>query len=254
MLLRSLFAPAIFPNRAEAGLVREFLGKEPGIFIEVGANDPVRGSQSWALEQEGWSGLLVEPLAEKAKELRARRRAIVEEVACGPPELHGTFARLHVRDTLSTLAVERGDAGIVFDGERDVPVRTLDSLTEKAGIEHVDFLSIDVEGYEAEVIKGATLSRMRPRLILVEDKARHFDLNRLLVKAGYKRVRRTGVNSWYVPRSVPFPVPVFGRLQMLRKYYLAVPMHRMRDGLRRLGLGRRKRSRGQKAGAPSAGR
>jgi hypothetical protein len=81
---------------------------------------------------------------------------------------------------------------------------------------------------------------MQPRLILVEDKARHFDLNRLLVRAGYKRVRRTGVNSWYVPKSVAFPVPVFGRLQMLRKYYLAVPMHRMRDGLRRLGLRRRR--------------
>jgi FkbM family methyltransferase len=227
----------------EGPLVREFFGKDPGVFVEVGANDPVKNSQSWALEQEGWTGLLVEPLTEKAAELRAHRKAVVEEVACGPPELHGSLARLHVRGVFTTLTVERGDGGIIFDDERDVPVRTLDSLVEKAGIERVDFLSIDVEGYETEVLKGTTLGRLRPRLILVEDKARDLELHRYLVRQGYKRVRRTGLNSWYIPKAEPFPVPLLGRLQILRKYYLAVPMHRIRDRLRRLGLSRRVRRR-----------
>jgi FkbM family methyltransferase len=241
MLFSQQLARAIFPMAMEGALVREFLGRDPGIFVDIGANDPVKDSQSWALEQEGWTGLLVEPLAEKAQELRARRKAVVEEVACGPPELHGSLARLHVRGVFSTLTVERGDGGIVFEGERDVPVRTLDSLVEKAGIARVDFLSIDVEGYEVEVLRGATLGRIRPRLILVEDKTRDFDLHRYLDRQGYKRVRRTGLNSWYVPKAEPFPVPLLGRLQILRKYYLAVPMHRIRDRLRRLGFSRRMR-------------
>ena len=45
------------------------------LFVEVGANDPERYSQTWALEQRGWTGVLVEPLPDLAKKLREQRRA-----------------------------------------------------------------------------------------------------------------------------------------------------------------------------------
>lgn len=213
-------------------MVRDYLGSATGIFVEVGANDPVRGSQTWALELDGWTGLLVEPLAERAEELRTNRTATVEEVACGPPELHGTEAILHVKGGHSTLTVEGGDPGVEFTAQRSVPIRTLDCLLEKAGIAQVDFLSVDVEGYEAEVLKGTTLGRIRPRLCLVEDKARDWTVHRHMLANGYKRVRRTDLNSWYVPQSAEFPISYFGRLQLFRKYALSVPFHRMRYRIR----------------------
>jgi FkbM family methyltransferase len=232
MFPHSLFAPAILPAHGEGSLVDAFLGPDKGVFVEVGANHPVKGSQTWGLEQRGWSGLLVEPLAERAAELRIARRAIVEEVACCPPELHGTIGLFHVSNYQSTLSVDRGDAGVRFKETRDVPLRTLDSLIEKAGIAQVDFLSVDVEGFEAEVLRGTALQRWRPRLVLVEDKARSFDVHRVIKAAGYKRVLRTGLNSWYVPNATPFPVSPRGRLQLLRKYVLAVPFHQLAHGLR----------------------
>jgi FkbM family methyltransferase len=227
MLLRSLFVPAILPRISENELVRTFLGDEPGVFVEVGANGPIHKSQTWRLEQDGWTGLLVEPLAECASELRAHRKAIVEEVACGPPELHGSDASLLARGSHSTLTVEGGDADVIFGEPRKVPVRTLDSLLAKAGIVHIDFLSIDVEGYEPEVLRGTNLGQLQPRLVLVEDKARGLVVHRHMVRAGYKRVRRTGLNSWYVPNAATFPVSLFGRLQLLRKCFLGVPFHRL---------------------------
>ena len=52
---------AILPPDDETRLVRDFFGGATGYFVDVGANDPQVGSQSWHLEQEGWTGILVEP-------------------------------------------------------------------------------------------------------------------------------------------------------------------------------------------------
>lgn len=231
-LYRWLLAPAVIRKGAqEIPLIRKYLGKEPGVFVEVGANDPVIDSQTWALESEGWTGLLVEPLAERASELRKQRTAIVEEVACGPPELDGTEAEFHVshrKDALSSLNPAGAKPGNEFSETRHVPVRTLDSLVKKAGLKQIDFLSIDVEGFESEVLKGATLERLRPRLCLIEDWAIDWTVHRQMTAAGYKRVRRTQVNSWYVPREARFPISILGRFQLFRKYVLNVPIHRMR--------------------------
>ena len=54
---------AILPPDDETRLVRDFFGGVPGFFVDVGANDPQLGSQSWHLEQAGWTGILVEPAA-----------------------------------------------------------------------------------------------------------------------------------------------------------------------------------------------
>lgn len=55
----------------------------------------------------------------------------------------------------------------------DVPVRSLDDYADEIGLSQVDFIKMDVEGFEAQVIKGACglLSRTRPRVILLEENA-----------------------------------------------------------------------------------
>ena len=66
----------VFPDQAEDRLKTEFFAPvRKGFFVEVGANDPQRGSQSWQFEQAGWSGVLVEPQPDLAERLRAIRRA-----------------------------------------------------------------------------------------------------------------------------------------------------------------------------------
>ena len=80
--------PAIFPPEQETELVRQFFAaRGKGYFVEVGANDPKTESQSWHLEQEGWTGILVEPLPNLAARLRDMRTAKVYEVACSSPDL-----------------------------------------------------------------------------------------------------------------------------------------------------------------------
>ena len=56
--------------------------------------------------------------------------------------------------------------------EFDVPARTLTSVLDEAAAGRVDFLSLDVEGYELQALNGLDIERFRPRHILVEARFR----------------------------------------------------------------------------------
>jgi hypothetical protein len=114
-------------------------------------------------------------------------------------------------------------------------VRTLDSLlVEARAPQPIDLLSLDVEGHEIEVLSGFDMARWRPRLILLEDHVGNLRKHRHMRRAGYRLIRRTGLNAWYVPDDHPARLTGFGRWQILRKYYLALPFRAARDAKRRL--------------------
>jgi len=116
----------------------------------------------------------------------------------------------------------------------EVPIRTLDDILEDAGAPTpLDFVSIDVEFHEIEVLDGFNIRRWRPRLILIEDVRADLRIHRYLRRRGYAWVRRTGLNSWYMPEPAELPVSLFGRWQFVRKHILAVPLRRLRDAKRR---------------------
>jgi len=227
---------AILPPDNEPELVREFFGgRANGFFVEVGANDPYHGSQTWHLEQSGWTGILVEPQPDLAEKLRASRKARVFAVACSSPDRAGSVMRLYVSGAFSSFDPNLAVTGVRPEGAIDVPVRTLDQLLEEVDAQRpIDFMSVDVEGHEIEVLRGFDFARWRPRLILLEDHVTSLAKHRFLTAAGYRLIRRTGLNGWYVPREQAPALDWFGRWQILRKYYLALPFRILRDAKRRL--------------------
>jgi FkbM family methyltransferase len=227
---------AIFLQDAEEGLKEAFFAAfNEGFFVDVGANDPRMASQSWRLEQAGWRGVLIEPQPDLARRLRQEREAMVFDVACSSPENSGKSSSLHVAGLHTSL----NPNFFITDMRRDriiaVPIRTLDDiLIEARAPTPVDFVSIDVESHEIEVLKGFDLDRWRPRLLLIEDIVMNRRLHRYLQARGYKWVRRTGLNSWYVPAASQMSLSLFGRLQFFRKYYLSTPFRHLREIKRRL--------------------
>lgn len=236
----------VFPDHDEDRLKAEFFAKSPpGFFVEVGANEPRHGSQTWQFEQAGWNGVLVEPQPELAKRLRAARRARIVAAACSSPVNAGSKVTLFLSGPHSSLKRDLAVTGVVPQGTIEVPARTLDDILVEAGAPApIDFISIDVEGHEVDVLSGFDIARWRPRLILVEDHVSSLATHRFLTRAGYRLTRRTGLNGWYVPQSEAPPVGL-GRWQLARKYYLALPFRVLRDRkrrwrdrlLQRLGLG-----------------
>jgi FkbM family methyltransferase len=183
----------------------------------------------------GWNGVLIEPQPDLADRLGRERRARVFAVACSSPDRAGTTMRLHVAGAFSSLEPDLMVTGVQSDRGIDVPVRTLDDILAEAHAPRpIDLLSVDVEGHELEVLRGFDFVRWRPRLILLEDHITHTAKHRFLRSHGYALMRRTGLNSWYVPRDWAPRLSFRGHFEILRKYYLALPFRRLRDVKRRL--------------------
>lgn len=227
---------AIFPYAAENPLKEEFFGHSTsGFFVEVGANDPEQWSQSFHLEKLGWRGIVVEPQPHLAELLRQRRKAKVYCVACSAPENSGQRMTLHLAGRHSSFDPRLKVVGVRPEGSLEAPLTTLDEILIETGAPSpVDFLAVDVEGHEMEVLRGFDFARWRPRLILLEDLVLDTRLHRFMQAQGYKWIRRTDINSWYVPSASPLRVGLVGRWQFFRKYYLGTPFRRLREVLRRV--------------------
>jgi len=189
-----------------------FQGKPGGVCVEVGANNGVVGSTTLFFEQRGWDCILVEPNPALCRELRAKRKAQLFE--CAASGATGV-AVLHVATgaeqshAVSALGDDQKSAEIFKQyGFRTEPVevatRRLDDILEEARPPGgLDFISIDVEGHELELLKGFSLERWRPVVLIVEDNGsiwRSAVRDHLLAR-GYVRFRRTGVNDWYAHLS-----------------------------------------------------
>src|SRR5262245_24284790 len=222
------------PEEREQTLVRKFFaGARSGFFVEVGANRPRQESQTWHLEQLGWTGILVEPQPDLARDLCHGRSAKVFAVACSSPENAGRRMQLHVAGPLSALDRGRMAPGAQPKAIIDVPVRTLDDiLIEAHAPVELDFLSIDVEGHELEVLSGFSFARWRPRLVLLEDHVGNLKKHRFLRAVGYRLIRRVENNGWYVPRDAVIGVGPRERWEIVRKYYLALPFRMARNASR----------------------
>lgn len=226
--------PRVPPDH-EMQMVAAFFGPIKGYFVEVGANEPHARSQTWHLEQAGWTGVLIEPQPELVRELRATRQAKVFGVACSEPENDGTVLPLHVAGPLSSLDRAAMAPGATPEKIIEVPVRSLDSVLEEAQAPvQFDFLSIDVEGHEIEVLRGFDAARWQPRLILLEDHVADLSKHRYLNAAGYRIVRRYENNGWYVPRNSDVRIASGDWWEIVRKYYLALPVRWLRNLSRRL--------------------
>lgn len=148
-------------------------GDQPeGAYVDVGGGHPVADNVSFWFYLKGWRGLIVEPQETLAKAY-AGVRPRDHTVSCLAGRADGE-AEFHVVDKLhgfSTTVREHAAGASQFGAGYSTirkPVRTLAALCAEAGLTRIDYLKIDVEGAEADVIAGMDFARWRPRVVLVE--------------------------------------------------------------------------------------
>ncbi len=197
-------------NAEDVRLARVFHGVLRGFYIDVGAYDPVSCSMTKHFYDRGWSGINVEPSPTSYARVSGARPRDVNlnaGVSDAPGELaFFDFPPEHAGlSTFSREVAERHRvAGYTFV-ERKVPVRTLASICEEHVKGPIDFMSIDVEGYEDHVLGGADFDRFRPRVLVIEATepkttvASQGRWEHLLTAARYEFAAFDGLNRYYVP-------------------------------------------------------
>jgi FkbM family methyltransferase len=151
----------------------EHLGAQPGIFVEAGAADGVFQSNTYWLERRfGWSGVLIEPVPEMAREAALSRPAstVVQCALVSNAFRDDTVGILYAGAMTHVSGLQRMAPRVPSGRRRNlvVPARTLTAVLNEAGVRAVDFLSLDVEGYEGPALEGLDLDAIRPRFMLIE--------------------------------------------------------------------------------------
>jgi FkbM family methyltransferase len=195
-------------NHEDVLLNRVFAGQPTGYYIDIGANDPTDASVTRHFYDRGWHGINVEPSRVAFRSLAAARRRDVN-LNLGISDRRGTL-RFYEAPTLSTHSTFSADEaraqraqGIHFE-EHLVPVITLAQLCEQYVSGPIDFMSIDVENHEWEVVQGGDWRRWRPRVVLVEDYVPATGIpgnhkwQHLLEGAGYHFALFDGINRFFV--------------------------------------------------------
>ncbi|MFN7853364.1 FkbM family methyltransferase [Anabaena sp. AL09] len=170
--------------------LEKYLNFKNGFFIEVGANNGYTQSNTYYLEKFlEWRGIMIEgipSLYEQCK--RTRNKSSVYNCALVSKDFCDSFVEMHYANLMSVVEnslkdqekqIQHIQSGLEIQKINKsysikVPARTLESiLDEFTNIPQIDFFSLDVEGYELEVLQGLNLDRYKPKYILVE--ARFFD-------------------------------------------------------------------------------
>jgi FkbM family methyltransferase len=147
-----------------------------GFYIEVGAFDGYNYSATYALDCIGWSGLLVEPIPERARQCRERRPdARVVHAALGRRDAAGSTAFCITDDQfggmLSHLHADSRNARKMEGTSKRTVTVPLTSMNEllKSHAGDIDAVVLDVEDTETDVLDGFDLDRFRPKLMIIED-------------------------------------------------------------------------------------
>ncbi len=209
-------------NMEDVLLARVFDGQETGFYIDVGAWDPEKDSVTKHFYNKGWHGVNIEPAREYYDVLSLdRKRDINLHVALGKTPGERPFYEFS-REGISTLDKELADsfAGKGYRCEKSrIEVKTLAAVCEEYASEIIDFLKIDVEGLEEEVIRGADWTRFRPRVLVIEavDPLNHSSQwevwEPFLLENGYLFAYFDGINRFYIRNEEPG----------LSKYFSAPP-------------------------------
>jgi FkbM family methyltransferase len=214
-LIRKIFKIPVtfsYSQGAEDLILSYFQLATPGIYVDVGCNEPIRFSNTFGLYLQGWRGVIIDAnssLIDKCKKIRKKDISICAAVSDTKRE-----ATFHKSTTSAVSTIDEDRLKIwekvwTFDKEskEKVVTRTLTSILDEnlPSDSKVDLLTIDVEGHDFNVLKGLDLTKYRPKVIIIEthslDKICDMAVYKYLSAHGYSLKYYAVLNAYFVDNN-----------------------------------------------------
>jgi FkbM family methyltransferase len=171
----------------------------PGRFVDVGAYDGVKFSNTLLFEQLGWTGLCIEPMPEAFQKLKSARQAVCINCAVADGNGMGAFLEVDMPSGFETMYSglkanfdERHKQTIKQWGknprEIKVQIRRLGDILDEQGLGAIDYMSIDTEGSEWKILRDFDFRAHDVRVLSVENNYRDGKIRNHLAENGYQLI------------------------------------------------------------------
>lgn len=205
--------PRYYSQCGQDKLIDDLLRKRNGVFVDVGAADGETNSNTLFFEESrDWHGLLIEPHPAAAEACQARRSSPVAECAILSRSdnyltefraIDGEYSQMsYAIDRADRLNIDRiakyAQKSPLEESIIMVQVCPLQALLDKFSLHHIDYLSIDTEGADLDVLQTIDWTRTTATVISTEKQANPIPIDSFLTSIGYKIIHDLGwENIWH---------------------------------------------------------
>jgi FkbM family methyltransferase len=192
-------------NREDVILNGFFENRKEGFYVDVGAGNPVDDSVTKLFYDRGWHGINIEPIGHINKALKKKRPRDIN-LNIGVSNKEGVLRfREYAADGFSTFSEAMmkeydSNPNAYTKKYTDYKIKTLPlrQIFKEHNVKSIQFLKVDVEGYEYEVLESNDWKNYRPEVVCVEANHVQKDWRSLLKDNGYKKSFFDGLNEYYI--------------------------------------------------------
>ena len=191
------FGEDIFINRVLKNINK-------GKYVDVGCYHPYKGSLTYKLYDRGWNGINID-ISKTSIDLFniSRKKDINLNLAISNFDGETYYYENSPINQQNSL-IQKNDT------QKKIKIQcfTLDTVLKNKNLEEFDFLNIDVEGNELEVLKGFNLKKFKPKLITIENndltinEYLESEVCKILIKSDYTLINKIGVTNFFMPNQL----------------------------------------------------
>ena len=149
-----------------------FKNKNKGFYIDIGCGHPIKNNNTYLLNKKGWHGINIDLDKENIKLFNIfRKKDLNLPIAVSDKEHEADLYFYHEKSALNTISKKNADfQKAKVTSIKKVKTQSINKILENSPYHNqkIDFLSIDVEGSELDILKGFNFEKYSPKVIVVE--------------------------------------------------------------------------------------
>lgn len=184
-----------------------FCNTKKGFYVDIGANNPFNNSNTHYFYKKGWRGVNIDALPGSMKCFNKHRRHDVNiEAAISDDETELIYYMYSSSfyNTFSARVNEKLKTITQLIGEKRIKTIKLSEVFDSLDIKNIDFMSVDVEGMDFNVLQSNNWNKYRPKVVITEYFSKDIDLlskddvYHFLIDAGYRFLCNSPTNAFYI--------------------------------------------------------